>query len=135
MFMLDGSGVINKIYINAVKIMEEKFGSNSKDLIVCIGPSIRKECFTSKEESFKEKFTKVFPYQDKYLSYEKDNETFHIDLIEIIKTEFEKEGILEKNIHDSNICTRCNFEDFFSYRKARQEEKENCGRIATIVEL
>ena len=128
-------GVINKIYIKAINIMKENFSSNPKDLIVCIGPSIRKCCFTSKEETFKEKFTKLFDYSDRYLSYEEDNETFHIDLIEILKTELKKSNIQDDNIYVADICTRCNTNDFFSYREAVQNGKKDYATMATIVQV
>ena len=128
-------GVINKIYINAINIMKENFSSNIKDLIVCIGPSIRKCCFTSKEKSFKDKFTSVFNYSDRYLEYENDKETFHIDLIEILKTELRNVGILDNNIYVANICTRCNTKDFFSYRAAVQSGKKDYATMATIVQV
>ena len=127
-------GVINKIYINAINIMKEKYNSNEKDIIVCIGPSIRKCCFTSKEESFKEKFTSVFNYSNEYLSYE-DNETFHIDLINILKHELENIGILRENIHVADICTRCNSEDFYSYRAATQSNKKDYATMATVAQI
>ncbi len=128
-------GVINKIYINAINLMKEEFNSNVKDLIVCIGPSIRKCCFTSQEESFKEKFTQVFNYEDEYLSYDKDNITFHIDLITILKHELKYVGVEDSNIYVADICTRCNTDDFYSYRKAVQQKQEDYATMATIVEL
>ena len=128
-------GVINKIYINAINLMKEEFNSNVKDLIVCIGPSIRKCCFTSQEESFKEKFTQVFNYEDEYLSYDKDNITFHIDLITILKHELKYVGVEDRNIYVADICTRCNTDDFYSYRKAVQQKQEDYATMATIVEL
>lgn len=127
-------GVINKIYINAINIMKEKFSSNVEDLIVCIGPSIRKCCFTSKEESFKEKFTDVFDYSNEYLSFDEDGR-FHIDLINILEHELEKAGVLKENIHIADICTRCNHDDFYSYRYATQNNKKDYATMATIVEL
>lgn len=128
-------GVINRIYVNAIKKMEEEFSSNIKDIIVCVGPSIRKCCFTSEEESFKENFTSVFDYEDRYLEYEDNSNTFHIDLIEILKTELKKAGITDENIHIADICTRCNTTDFFSYRECRQKGMKDYGTMATIVEL
>lgn len=128
-------GVLNKIYINAINIMCQKFNANPKDLIVCIGPSIRDCCFTSKEESFKEKFTSIFPYEEEYLYTEKDNVTFHIDMIKILKNEFVNRGVKLENIHDSKICTRCNVEEFYSYRYSVQNSKKDYGTFATIVEL
>lgn len=127
-------GVINKIYINAVKMMIEKYGSKPEDLIVCIGPSIRKCCFVSSEESFKEKFTSVFKYSEDYLYYE-NAQTFHIDLLRILKAEFTKVGVTVENIHVADICTRCNTDDFYSYRYTVQHKEEDYATMATIVSL
>lgn len=128
-------GVINRIYINAINLMQEKFNSNVEDLVICVGPSIRKCCFTSQEESFKEKFTSVFKYEEDYLEYEEDNTTFHIDLIEILKHEFKNVGVKDSQIHIAPICTRCNTQDFFSYRYAVQNNFKDYGTMATIVEI
>ncbi len=128
-------GVINRIYINAIEKMKEEFGTKVEDIIVCIGPSIRKCCFTSEEESFKEKFTSVFNYENEYLTLEKNSNKFHIDLIKILNTELSKVGVDSKNIHVADICTRCNTEDFFSYRYCCQTGKSDYGTMATIVEL
>ena len=128
-------GVINRIYINAIKLMQEKYESKVEDLVICIGPSIRKCCFTSQEDSFKEKFTSVFEYAEDYLEYEEDNVTFHIDLIKILKHEFKNVGVDESQIHVAPICTRCSTDDFFSYRYAVQNKFKDYGTMATIVEL
>ena len=128
-------GVINKIYINAIKLMQEKYESKVEDLVICVGPSIRKCCFTSQEEAFKEKFTSVFEYAEDYLEYEEDKVTFHIDLIKILKHEFENVGVDESQIHVAPICTRCSTDDFFSYRYAVQNKFKDYGTMATIVEL
>ena len=128
-------GVINRIYINAIKLMQEKYESKVEDLVICIGPSIRKCCFTSQEEAFKEKFTSVFEYAEDYLEYEEDKVTFHIDLIKILKHEFENVGVDESQIHVAPICTRCSIDDFFSYRYAVQNKFKDYGTMATIVEL
>ena len=128
-------GVINRIYINAIKLMQEKYESQVEDLVICIGPSIRKCCFTSQEDSFKEKFTSVFEYAEDYLEYEEDKVTFHIDLIKILKHEFENVGVDESQIHVAPICTRCSTDDFFSYRYAVQNKFKDYGTMATIVEL
>ena len=43
--------------------------------------------------------------------------------------------IVDENIHVANICTRCNTEDFFSYRESCQKGMKDYGTMATIVEL
>ncbi len=128
-------GVINKIYIKAIQKMIELYGTRPEDIIVCIGPSIRKCCFSSEEESFKEKFTSVFNYKEEYLEYEKNSNRFHIDLIKILKHELEEIDVKEDNIYVADICTRCNTKDFFSYRYCVQNNYKDYGTMATIVEI
>ena len=125
-------GTIKNVSIKAAIIMHEKFNSKYEDLIVCIGPSIRKCCFTSKEEEFKNKFTSVFQDEEKYITKDKDG-TFHIDLIYILKSEFLRLGVKEENIAICDIGTCCNSDSFYSYRKSKINKEEDYGTFATIV--
>lgn len=127
-------GTIKKISLKAAKIMHEKFGSKYEDLIVCIGPSIRKCCFTSKEEEFKRKFTDVFQKEEEYISKDKEGR-YHFDLIHVIKDDFINIGVKKENIAICNICTCCNEDDFYSYRKATRRKDEDYATFATIVGL
>lgn len=127
-------GTIKKISLKAVNIMHEKFNSKYEDLIVCIGPSIRKCCFTSKEKIFKEKFIKVWPNEDDYIITDKNGE-FHIDLIYVIVNDLLKLGIKKDNIKIADICTCCNEDDFFSYRKATQRKDIDYATFATVAGL
>lgn len=128
-------GTIKKIYLNAIDIMVQKFNSNVEDLIFCIGPSIKKCCFTSKEKSFKEKFTDIWKEENEYIYYEEDSDIFHIDLSYVIKKDILQKGIKEENIAICDICTMCNHKDFFSYRIATKNNYEDYGTFATIVYL
>ncbi len=127
-------GTLKRISLKAVKIMNEKFGSNYKDLIVCIGPSIRSCCFTSKEEDFKNKFVDVFKDEKEYI-YKDKEERYHFDLIQVITKDFLNIGIKKENIVDCGICTCCNEDSFYSYRKATQRKDEDYATFATIVGL
>lgn len=124
-------GTIKKIYLNAIDIMINKFNSNIKDLIFCIGPSIKKCCFTSNDERFKNNFTDIWKNENEYIYYE-DNNIFHIDLSYIIEQDILERGIKKENISICNICTMCNHEDFFSYRFATKNNFEDYGTFATI---
>lgn len=128
-------GTVKRIYLRAIDEMIEKYNSNISDLIFCLGPSICKCCFTSKEEEFKNIFLSTFDYSEKeYISYDNDG-TFHIDLHYVIYNDLLKKGLKKENISFSNICTRCNYEDFYSYRYARQNEYNDYATMATIVSL
>ena len=75
------AGTIKKISLKAVKLLQEKFNSNLEDLIVCIGPSIRKCCFSSEDQNFKKKFTDIWNFEEKYMYYEENMKRFHVDLV------------------------------------------------------
>ncbi len=126
-------GTVKKICIKTCEKMINEFSSNAKDLIVCIGPSIRKCCFSSEEENFKKIFTDVWEKEDEYMYYENDNKRFHIDLVYLIKKDLEKIGV--NNIIIADICTVCNSDDFFSYRVATKNKQKDYGLMGTIVSL
>ena len=128
-------GTLKKISLKAVKILVDKFNSKLEDLIICIGPSICKCCFTSEEESFKEKFTAIWKNEKEYICYDNDLKRFHIDLPYLIKKDFMEFGISAENVILSNICTVCNSDYFFSYRKAKNSQMEDTGRMGTFVML
>ncbi len=128
-------GTIKKIYLKAIDEMIKKYNSNVSNLIFCLGPSICKCCFTSKEEKFKNIFLEYFDCKEKeYISYDNDK-TFHIDLHYVIYNDLLKKGLKKENISFSNICTRCNYQDFYSYRYARQNGYNDYATMATIVSL
>ena len=129
-------GTVNNICVKSALLMNEKFKSKFEDMIVCIGPSIRKCCFSSREKCFMENFTSKFLYKNEYISFDMyDEELFYIDLQKIIKKEMINIGIKEKNIHDSNICTCCNSNDFFSCRASKKQGINDFGTFGTIVML
>ena len=46
-----------------------------------------------------------------------------------------KYNVLDKNIYVADICTRCNTDDFYSYRAAVQSGKKDYATMATIVQI
>lgn len=128
-------GTLKKVYLNAIDVMIDRFNSNVEDLIFCIGPSIKKCCFTSKEKEFKEKFTSTWDEEEKYIYYEEGSDIFHIDLAYVIKEDIIKRGIKKENIAICDICTMCNNNDFYSYRMAIQRNFNDYGTFATIAYL
>lgn len=128
-------GVLKRIYLKAVEKMVNEFGSKKENLIVCIGPSIRKCCFSSEEEKFKKNFTNIWENEEEYITYEENSKKFYIDLIKLIKSDFINFGILEENIDVCNICTACNNEDFYSYRCSKRNNEEDYATFSTWVGL
>lgn len=128
-------GTVNQIYLKAVKIMHEKYLSDYKDLIICVGPSIKKCCFSSEDENFKTIFTNIWKNENEYIFYEKNSKRFHIDLSYVIKKDLAEIGINSENIIIPDICTKCNTDSFYSYRESNLKKYNDYGTMATIVTL
>jgi len=115
-------GTQQHITEQTVQKMQEKFACNPKDIHAGIAPSIGKCCYEVSKDvaqhffNIDNCFTQV---GDKYM----------LDLPCINKIQLEKSGIATVNIEMSNICTSCNVEHFFSYRK----EKGCSGRFMSMI--
>ncbi len=127
-------GTVKRIAIKTAIKMNEIYGSNYEDMIVCIGPSINKCCWESKDLSLREQFVKIWSFEKEYIEY-KENGYYTVDFPYVIKKELLVLGIKEENILLSNICTHCNTDDFFSYRDSTRKNEKRYGTEATIIEL
>jgi len=107
-------GLEKRIAKKAVEKMEENFGINSKDLLVGIGPGIG-VCHFEVKEDFTEKF-KSYPEA----IIKKDGKSY-VDLKLIAKRQLEEAGIKPESIGVSSVCTYCQSDTYFSYRKDKSE--------------
>lgn len=122
-------GTVKGIVCKMVDMLVEKFNSQPKDILVGIGPSIGQCCFEVGEEVFKE-FKKAYTDIIDNIT-QKISDKYYIDLWKTNKLILEKKGILPSNISISGLCTSCNTDLFFSYRK----EKGKTGRMAALIKL
>ena len=90
-------------------------GACEENIFVAFGPSIQKCHFEIQ--------TDILPQFAKYKKYifERDRKTF-VDLEGIAKNQLQAAGIQVTNIETSNICTFCEKEKFFSYRRDQPEK-------------
>lgn len=107
------------IYHKTVLQMKKLFGSNPKDLIVALSPSL------GPKNSYFDNYKNEFPEE---LWKYKDPEN-RINLWKLAKSQFLKSGLNNKNIHLSGMCSYEN-KIFFSHRRERPT-----GRNATFVSL
>ena len=112
-------GTAQNIGGKTVQLMRDKFGTDPRDVIAAIGPSIGPCCFEvdrATAENFDEKYRTPKP-----------NDKFHVDLWAANRDMIAAEGV--QNIHISEECTICNSDKYYSYRT----HKDHTGRqIATI---
>lgn len=128
-------GTTKQISLKAAKILSKEYGCNINNIIVLIGPCIRKDHFFVNEDVkaiFEEKFNNLFTKYDiieKTDMYNEKGIQYLIDTVEINKQMLINFGILKKNIIDSNICTVCKSHYFHSRRAEGKKFKLNTGII------
>ncbi|EIF52027.1 peptidoglycan editing factor PgeF [Sulfurovum sp. AR] len=115
-------GTKAQIVSKTVQKMIETYGSDPKDIIAGIAPSIGRCCYEVGEEvaahfsNMPEGFT---PIGNKYM----------LDLPLINKQQLLDAGLQKENIEMSHVCTACHVERFFSYRK----EQGCSGRFMSMI--
>lgn len=95
--------------------MQESFDSDSGDILVGVGPGIRK-CHFEISVSDQEKFQ---PYPEEV--FQRGDKCF-VDLPGIIKEQLESSGVRSDHIEDCGMCTFCEKEKYFSYRRDKPKE-------------
>lgn len=130
-------GTIQKIGPKAVEKMVKEFGTNPKNVIACIGPSIAK-CHFEVEEDVKNIFEKAFSYLNRNCDIiERQKELvdgkvkYHIDTNLVNRLILQEVGVLPANIIESGICTVCNSNIIHSYRA----DGKKSGRNVAILGL
>jgi len=117
-------GVINNILNKSLNLMIRKFGCNQKDLMLFLGPSIRKCCFEVDYNLYK-KFKIKFPEAFNKNEITDNSNKYFIEMIDILKYQAIKTGVKEKNISIIEKCTCCYGKDlFFSYRRDKKAGRQ-----------
>lgn len=109
-------GTVGKMGKVTVEKMTEVFGTNPKDVVAAIGPSICQDCYEVSEdviEEFQGAFDKSLWEK---LFYQKENGKYQLNLWKANEEVFLETGILKENIAVTNVCTHCNPDILFSHR-------------------
>lgn len=114
-------GVQKKIVHKTVKTLKSHFGSDPSKIQAALGPSIRKCCYEVGNE-----FLDYFPG-----FVQKKNGKNYFDLVEAAIHQLEEAGVQRSLVTDSEICTACSTDRFFSARR----EGQNTGRLLSALML
>lgn len=121
-------GTLLDIASNALTELKKLPGFDTGRVEAVLGPSIGYCCFEADEDVyrlFREKYGNGTFYS--HISGSK----WKIDLKGIIKMRLAEEGVDDKNIHDSGICTKCRNDLFFSYRG----DRGRTGSMAAFMQI
>lgn len=108
-------GTAAGILINTVDAMKSKFNCMPEDILVAIGPSIRQCSYEVNEEVM----DAVRKTTGAGLYYKIEADKHFIDLSTANRVQALNTGILEENIWQSEECTFCSPEKYYSYRYSK----------------
>ncbi len=120
-------GTVNMIAEKAVHIMCKEYGSNPKNIISGIGPSIGPDHYEIGKDLL-DKIGLVFPnYVNEVIT--KKTGRIDLNLWEFNSIALRLAGVVK--IEVANICTACHLEDWYSHRG----EKGRTGRFGALFAL
>ena len=115
-------GTVQKISEVAIQKMRDTFGSTPADIMVAIGPHICKDCYEVGQDVFDE-FANAFAKEEiEKIFSRKNEEKYLLNLQEAVTLTLLKNGILEKNIFPTSVCTfhsQIEGHSFCSYRRTK----------------
>lgn len=121
-------GTMGRIATQTLRVMQREFSCSPDNTEVFIGPGIGGCCFQIGEDlvkQVKEEFTGL----NGILNYELNECTWDLQLTN--RLILQEDGVRPENIIDCGLCTACNPEVFFSYRR----EQGKTGRMAAVIGL
>lgn len=124
-------GTVGKIGKVTVEKLTENYGTDPKDVLAAIGPSICQSCYEVSEdviEQFQEAFEEAYWSE---LFYRKEDGKYQLDLWRANELIFEEAGISREHYSTTNVCTCCNPGYLFSHR-ASKGKRGNLGAFLQI---
>lgn len=111
-------GLVKNIYKEMISAFKT-LGSKPENILVCISPSLGPD--HAEFKNYKNEFPKEFwVFQAK---------PFYFNLWEIARSQLTAAGIRPQNIEIVELCTFCNFKDYYSFRREKVTGR-NCTTIA-----
>ena len=118
-------GTVGKMGAVTITAMKREFGTEAKDLVCAIGPSICQDCYEVSED-VADAFKEAFPGHADEILLDKKNGKYQLDLWRTNEIVLTEAGVLKENIAVTNICTCCNPDLLFSHR-ASHGKRGNLG--------
>jgi len=117
-------GVVDGIIENTISSLCTVFSTDSSDLFAAVGPGLQRECFEVRED--------VYNLVDrKYMTQHPDRTKKFFDLQSLIEDRLINIGIIKEHVDLIPLCTKCENNLFFSYRR----DKAQSGRMMGIIGL
>ena len=125
-------GTAGRIGQVTIEALHREYGTDPKDLICAIGPSICQTCYEISEDVAME-FEKEFSGHIPEILHRKENGKYQLDLWRTNEIILEEAGVKKEHVAVTNICTCCNSRHLFSHR-ASHGKRGNLGAFLMIRE-
>lgn len=113
-------GTVGRMANVTVKKMQETYGSNPKDILAAVGPSICRDCYEVSEDvirKFRDCYDRsVWPELFYQKEDRKGTDKYQLDLWKANEQNLLEAGILREHMAVTNLCTCCNPDQLFSHR-------------------
>lgn len=124
-------GTVGKIGAVTLRKMSEEYGTDPRDVIAAIGPSICQECYEVSEDVI-EQFKNAFDSSHwSELFYQKENMKYQLNLWKANEIILLEAGVKKENLAVTNVCTCCNSELLYSHRASKGQR----GGLAAFMAL
>jgi polyphenol oxidase len=143
-------GTLARILTKTVGQMQMEFGSRPQDLLAAIGPTIGGCCYevgTEVASVFAAKFSNAADFFDEFRTGDEPNplqwlnmmppghqpppNKVLLDLKKANRAQLLEAGLRDENIFVTELCTSCNVDRLFSYRK----EAGRSGRLMSVIAI
>jgi polyphenol oxidase len=112
-------GTALRITRKVLRLMKDRFGTRSCDVVAALGPAIRPCCYEV-DDAVLVPFRRSIPSPERFITVRNHSgaeESYRIDLAATNRFELTAEGVPEENIRTLELCTCCNPDLFFSHRR------------------
>lgn len=130
-------GTFNKIAPKTVEMMRKEYGTDSKDLICCVTPSIR-QCHFEVDTDVRDLCEEIFAYTNRLDDIIKagrvyeGKQKYNIDTVLINQLLLEETGMKPENIIDSKICSVCDSDYIHSRRASGADDFKHSTALISL---
>ena len=123
-------GTLEGIASHAVKRMVDAYQTQPANLQVAIGPAAGGCCYEVGTDVI-EAFRTRFPHSDSPFTATRDGRA-RVDLLSANRNQLIHLGVRAERIQTAPLCTMCNTDLFFSYRKEKKTQGK-VGRLMSVI--
>ncbi len=117
-------GTVERMGQKTLEAMRDAYGTDPKDVLSVIGPSICQDCYEISED-VAEHFMREFANHRDEILIDRGQGKYQLDLWKTNEIVLREAGVLPENMEVSGICTCCNHKLLFSHRAS-------CGRRGNL---